>query len=313
MILVTGATGTVGREVVRRLPEHAPVRIMARDPARVTDAGRAVQTVAARYGDPRSLERALSGVLTAFLVTNRVAGDDDARFLRAARSAGVRRVVKLSAAAVTDRGADDLITRWQRANEGLLRSSGMEWTFLRPRAFMSNTLSWAETIRSEGVVRALHGTSANACVDPRDIAEAAVRVLTEDGHAGRAYTLTGPAPITAVEQTRRLARLLGVPLRFEELSPHEARAALAVRYPAPVVEALLESAERGRVGAKAGVEPAVRELTGRSAGTFHDWAEDHLAAFAADGDAPVARSTAPAPTDIRTGSPDSGVTGGREG
>ncbi|MBQ1099198.1 NAD(P)H-binding protein [Streptomyces sp. b94] len=293
MILVTGATGTVGREVVRRLHADVPVRIMARDLARITGAGRTAQRVAAQYGDPRSLERALSGVLTAFLVTNRVAGDDDARFLRAARSAGVRRVVKLSAAAVTDRRADDLITRWQRASEELLRHSGMEWTFLRPRAFMSNTLSWAGPIRSEGVVRALHGASANACVDPRDIAEVAVRVLTEEGHAGKGYTLTGPAPITAVEQTRQLGRLLGIPLRFEELTSLEARAALAGRYPAPVVEALLESAERGRAGAKAAVEQTVRELTGRSAGTFHDWAEDHLAAFATDGDAPVPRRRPP--------------------
>ncbi|MFE5602977.1 NAD(P)H-binding protein [Streptomyces coelicoflavus] len=312
MILVTGATGTVGREVVRRLPADAPVRIMARDPARITDAGRGAQRVAAQYGDPRSLERALSGVLTVFLVTNRVAGDDDARFLRAARSAGVRRVVKLSAAAVTDRGADDLITRWQRANEELLRHSGMEWTFLRPRAFMSNTLSWAGTIRSEGVVRALHGTAANACVDPRDIAEAAVKVLTEDGHGSRAYTLTGPAPVTAVEQTHLLGRLLGMPLRFEELSPHEVRAALAGRYPPPVVEALLESAERGRAGAKAGVEPTVRELTGRAAGAFHDWAGDHVAAFATGGDAPVARPSAPAPAGAPITSPGSGVTGSRE-
>ncbi|MFY1675559.1 NAD(P)H-binding protein [Streptomyces sp. WMMC905] len=292
MILVTGPTGTVGREVVRRLPAHVPVRIMARDPARVTGAGEAAQTVVAQYGDPRSLERALSGVLTAFLVTSRVAGDDDARFVRAARAAGVRRVVKLSAVAVTDAGADDLITRWQRANEELLQNSGIGWTFLRPRAFMSNTLSWAGTIRSEGVVRALHGTSVNACVDPRDIAEVAARVLTEDGHEGRAYTLTGPAPVSAVEQTHQLGRLLGTPLRFEELSRHEAHAALAARYPAPVVEALLESAERGRAGAKAGVEHTMRELTGRSARSFDDWAADHLAAFAADGAAPGTRPSA---------------------
>ncbi|WP_406415626.1 NAD(P)H-binding protein [Streptomyces sp. NBC_00873] len=280
MILVTGATGTVGREVVRRLPADLRVRIMARDPAKVTGASSTAETVAGDYEDPRSLARAVTGVRTAFLVTTRVTGDDDSRFVRAAQRAGVQRLVKLSAAAVLDQQADDLITRWQRANEELLRASGMEWTLLRPRAFMSNSLAWAASIRSERTVRALYGTSVNACVDPRDIAEVAVRALTEERHAGCTYTLTGPEALTAIGQTEQLGRLLGVPLDFEELSRDEACAALRRRYPAPVVEALLESAERQRAGAKAQVEDTVRTVTGRSAGSFRGWAEDHLEAFA---------------------------------
>ncbi|MFI9764776.1 NAD(P)H-binding protein [Streptomyces sp. NPDC051963] len=279
MILVTGATGTVGREVVRRLPADLHIRIMARDPERVAGAAPSAQTVVGDLGDRESLDRALDGVTTALLVTSSVGAGDDARFVRAANSAGVQRLVKLSAAAVLDRQAEDLITRWQRGNEELLCNSGLEWTLLRPRAFMSNTLSWAESIRSEHVVRGLHGTSANACVDPRDIADVAVRVLTEDGHAGKAYTLTGPEAITAVEQTERLGRLLGMSLRFEELSQDEARLVLDRRYPAPIVEALLESAERQRAGAKAEVEDTVQAVTGRPSGNFRAWAEDHLTAF----------------------------------
>lgn len=282
MFLVTGATGTVGREVVRHFPADLPVRIMTRDPARAAFTDRVVETVRGDHGDPRSLAGALAGVRVAFLVTSRVAADDDARFLSAARAAGVRRVVKLSAAAVLDPKADDVITRWQRANEELLRASGMEWTLLRPRAFMSNTLSWAGSIRSEGVVRALHGTAANACVDPGDIARVAVRAMTREAHAGRAYTLTGPVALTAVRQTEQLGRLLGIPLRFAELSPREARALLARRHPAPVVEALLESAARTRDGAKTRVEDTVREVTGRPAGTFAAWARRHVPAFAPD-------------------------------
>ncbi|NNN31849.1 NAD(P)H-binding protein [Streptomyces sp. S3(2020)] len=280
MILVTGSTGTVGRLLVGRLPAELPVRLMARDPSKITGAAATAQKAAGDYSDPQSLAMALEGVRTAFLVTTRVAGDEDAAFVRAARMAGVRRVVKLSAAAVLDERADDLITRWQRASEELLRASGLEWTLLRPRAFMSNCLSWAQSVRSVRTVRALYGTSGNACVDPRDIAEAAVRVLTEEGHAQRAYSLTGPEALTAVGQTQELGRLLGVPLRFEELTPHEARAALMRRYPACVAEALLQSAERQRSGAKAGVDDTVRMLTGRPAGTFRAWAEDHLREFA---------------------------------
>ncbi|GAA1303467.1 butenolide phosphate reductase ScbC [Streptomyces sanglieri] len=251
---------------------------MARDPGRVTGAGAAVEIVHGDFSDPGSLAGVLRGVRTVFLVTN-PGGDDDAGFIRAARSAGVRHVVKLSAAAVADSRAEDLITRWQRRNEELLRVSGMEWTLLRPRAFMSNALSWAGSIRSDGVVRALYGASSNACVDPRDVAEVTVRALTEDGHAGRTHTLTGPEAVSAVEQTAQLAELLRRPLRFEELSPERARAALGARYPADIVEALLESAERGREGAKAAVDGTVPALLGRPAGTFRRWAGDHLGAF----------------------------------
>ncbi|MEU8842997.1 NAD(P)H-binding protein [Streptomyces roseus] len=279
MILVTGATGTVGREVVRRIPADLRFRVMCRKPEGFAGLRAQAEAVHGDYRDRPSLVRALRGVSAAFLVTAEIGGDQDARFLRAARSAGVRHVVKLSAAAVEDPGAEDLITRWQRGNEELLRGSGMEWTLLRPRSFMSNSLSWAATVRAERVVRGLCGASGNACVDPRDIAEVAVRALTGDGHAGRSYTLTGPEAITAAEQTAQLAQLLGRPLRFEELGPEQARTALRARYPHDLVEALLESAQRQRAGAKAQVDGTVPALLGRPAGSFHAWARDHLSAF----------------------------------
>ncbi|MER5201379.1 NAD(P)H-binding protein [Streptomyces sp. NPDC002884] len=277
---MTGVTGTVGGEVVRRLPAGVRLRVMARDPAKVTDVPRGAEIVAGDYGDPRSLARALAGVHTAFLVTARPGAGDDAAFTVAARQAGVRRVVKLSAAAVLDPGADDVVTRWQRAGEEQLRGCGLQWTLLRPRAFMSNALAWAASVRAEGTVRALYPASPNACVDPRDVAEVAVRVLTEEGHDGRAYTLTGPQALTAAGQCEQLGRLLGVSLRLVELSPAQARAAWAERYPQPVAEALLHSAERQRAGAKAQVDDTVRAVTGRLPRTFAQWAEDHLAAFA---------------------------------
>ncbi|MFH0180164.1 NAD(P)H-binding protein [Streptomyces cacaoi] len=306
MILVTGATGTVGGEVVRRLPAGVRLRLMARDPAKVTGAPPAAEIVAGDYGDPLSLARALTGVHAAFLVTTRAGGGDDAAFAAAARQAGVRRLVKLSAAAVLDPGAGDFITRWQRAGEEQLRGCGLEWTLLRPRAFMSNALGWAASVRTERTVRALYPASPNACVDPRDVAEVAVRALTEEGHAGRAYTLTGPQTLTAAGQCEQLGRLLGVPLRLVELSPAQARAAWAARYPEPVADALLHSAERQRAGAKAQVEDTVRAVTGRPPRTFAQWAEDHLEAFAPAGQQPAAPA-APAEDrrarPVRPGSP----------
>ncbi|MCF3179836.1 SDR family oxidoreductase [Streptomyces polychromogenes] len=278
MILVTGATGKVGGEVVRLLPSDRPVRIMAREPGRVVGAAETAEIVRGDYGDPQSVAAALAGVTAVFLLTNPV-GRDDEGILRAARAADVRHVVKVSAAAVGDRRADDLITRWQRGNEELLRGSGMDWTLLRPRSFMSNTLSWAPSIRSEGVVRALYGTSLNSCVDPRDVAEVAVRALTRPGHAGRTYMLTGPEAISAAEQTAQLSELLGRPLRFEDVDPGQAGAGWRARHPEPVVDALLRSAERQRDGAKAGVETTVQEVCGRPARSYRAWAREHLSAF----------------------------------
>ncbi|MFB7657716.1 MULTISPECIES: NAD(P)H-binding protein [unclassified Streptomyces] len=280
MILVTGGSGRVGREVVRLLAARSVgVRVMVRDVSRVRGVGSGGEVVAGDFGDPGSLERALAGVVRVFLCTSRVGAGDDERFVRAACGAGVRHVVKVSAAAVEDGGADDLITRWQRANEELLWGCGLGWTVLRPRSFMSNALSWAGSVAGEGVVRALYGGSANACVDPRDVAAVAVCALTEDGHEGRVHTLTGPRPVTAVEQAAELGRLLGRPLRFEELSPAGARALLLERCPPEIVEALLASAERQRAGAKAGVRDTVLRLTGRPPRPFAAWAADHLEAF----------------------------------
>ncbi|MEU6862368.1 NAD(P)H-binding protein [Streptomyces sp. NPDC046876] len=279
MILVTGATGTVGREVLRLLPADLPVRVMARVPDRVQGAPAGAETVRGDYTDPRSLAAALGGIRAVFLVTADLRRDDG-EFLRLARSAGVRHVVKLSAAAVEDPRADDVITRWQRGNEELLRASGMEWTLLRPRSFMSNALSWAGSVRSGQVVRALYGDSANSCVDPRDLAEAAAGALTGRIPAGAAHTLTGPQALTAVEQTALLAELLGRPLRFEELDADRARAALGRRHPDAVVRALLHSAQRQREGAKSRVDDTLPRLLGRPARSFRTWAADHLDAFA---------------------------------
>ncbi|WP_411082993.1 NAD(P)H-binding protein [Streptomyces sp. cmx-18-6] len=298
MILVTGATGAVGREVAGLLAGAGPVRILARRPDRVTVRGPEVEVVAGEYGDRSALDRALRGIDSVFLVTNSPTEPDDERVAAAAGAAGVRHIVKLSMMAVEEPDADDFITRLQRGNERAVRESGVPWTFVRPRTFMSNTLSWASGIRSDAVVRALYGDAPVACVDPRDVAAVAVAALTGTGHEGRAYAVSGPEAITAREQTAQLSQLLGRPLRFEELSPDQARESLLAKYPRPVAEAFLESAERRRAGAKAAVTPAVEELTGRRARTFRTWAADHAEAFGPSG-----------PTSRTEGSPTSGTEG----
>ncbi|WP_228992788.1 NAD(P)H-binding protein [Streptomyces sp. DH8] len=281
MILVTGATGAVGREVAARLAAAGPVRILARRPERLGVAGDGVEVVEGAYADRTALDRALRGVASVFLVTNSPTEPDDERVAEAAAAAGVRHLVKLSMLAVEEPDAADFITRRQRENERAIRESGVPWTFVRPRTFMSNTLSWAPGIRSQGVVRALYGDAPVACVDPRDVAAVAVAALTGTGHEGKAYAVSGPEAITAREQTAQLSRALGRPLRFEELGVDAARAALLAKYPRPVAEAFLESAERQRAGAKAGVAPTVQELTGQPARPYRLWAAEHADVFAA--------------------------------
>ncbi|MER5866262.1 NAD(P)H-binding protein [Kitasatospora sp. NPDC002040] len=279
MILLTGVTGTVGREVARLLAPTRPVRVLARDPARLALPGCDVEVATAEYADRDALRRALEGVRTAFLVTNDPTQPDDSRFIAAATAAGVRHVVKLSAYAVSEADADDLITRWQRANEELLRESGLEWTLLRPRAFMSNTLAWASSIRAEGVVRSLNPYAGNACMDPRDIAEVAARTLTEPGHVGRIHLLTGPEAVTPAEQTAHLAAVLRRPLQVAELTLNQAVSQWSRRYPAPIVEALLQSAARQARRRKTAVDPTFEQVTGRRPRPFRTWAADHASAF----------------------------------
>lgn len=284
MILLTGATGTVGGLVARRLPGTEPVRLLTRDPRRAAGlAGPHTEVVGGDFEDPGSLLRALTGVRSALLVTaNPLTHAHDENFLTAARTAGVRHVVKLTTLSVTEPDAIDLVTEWQRENERLLRGSGLAWTLLRPRAFMSNTLGWARSVREEGVVRALGGGTEVAAVDPRDIADVAVRALTDGaGHAGRAHPLTGPEAVSPVRQTEILAGLLERPLKFVELTEEQVLRGLLERYPAEVARALVESSVRGREGTKAHVEPAVPEVLGRPARSYRDWAGDHLSAFRA--------------------------------
>jgi len=282
MILLTGATGTVGGLTARLLRGTEPVRLLTRDPRRAAGlAGPHTEVVGGHFEDPAGLRRALAGVRSALLVTvDPLTHAHDENFLTAARAAGVRHVVKVTTLSVAEPEATDLVTEWHRENERLLRASGLTWTLLRPRAFMSNTLGWARSIQEDGVVRAPHGDTAIAAIDPRDIAEVAVRALTDVAeHAGRAHALTGPEAVSPVRQTEILSELLRRSLAFVELTEDQVMRGLLRRYPEPVARALVESATRGRAGTKGQVEPTVADLLGRPARSYRDWAAEHLSTF----------------------------------
>ena len=279
-VVVTGATGAVGRHVTRLLARRGPVRSLVRDADKAARLGLPGELAVGDYGRQAALKDAFTGADAVFVVTaNPLRPEQDADILDAAKAAGVRRAVKLSWLAVADPNANDLVARWNRESEELLRASGLEWTVLRIRTPMSNTLSWAPSIRAENVVRALGGEARTACVDPRDVALAAVRALTEEGHAGVTYGLTGPEAVSAREQTAQLGRVLGREPAFEELTVEQARERWAARLPGAVVDALVEAAQRRGAGESGGVTDDLERLLGRRPTDFAGWAADHAAEF----------------------------------
>lgn len=286
-IVVTGATGAVGRQVARLLstPEGtaSPGRptLFVRDPDKAAALGLSGTVVQGDYQDGGRLREAFDGAEAIFVVTaNPLRPQDDENILAAARAAGVRHAVKLSWLGVGDPGADDLVADWNRHAEELLRESGLSWTVLRIRTPMSNALAWAPSIREHGVVRSFGGSARTACVDPRDVAEIAVRALTEpERHSSRTYALTGPQALSGREQTAVLSEVLGRTLRFEEITAEDARAGWSRRYGDRIAEALLEGAQRRAGGAAGHVDGTLEELTGRPPREFAAWATAHAGLF----------------------------------
>ncbi|MFG2946968.1 SDR family oxidoreductase [Streptomyces adustus] len=280
MILVTGATGTIGVEVVRQLAARGEkVRALSRDPAKVAPAP-GVEPVRGDYRDPGSLATAMSGVTAAFLVG--VPGPDaeyDQALVTAARAAGVRRLVKLSAIATGDPEVGPA-GRHHVVGERAVVDSGADWTLLRPSAFASNTLSWAGEIRAGKQVPNLTGDGLQGVVDPRDVSEVAVRALVEEGHAGRTYTLTGPETISVPGQAAVLAEVLGLPVGVGELSPEQVRAHVRDWGAGEeAAEGFLTAFAFVRRGGNAVVTDDVPELLGRRARSYRQWAEEHRQAF----------------------------------
>jgi uncharacterized protein YbjT (DUF2867 family) len=281
MILVTGATGTVGRELVAELARRgAKVRALSRNPAAAAfPAG--VETVAADLGDAGTLGLALAGIERVFmLATGPARLGHETSLVAAARRAGAARLVKLSALTVADSAADDIITRWHRATEQAVTGSGLAWTILRPGAFMSNTMSWVGMIRHQGRVFAPFPGIRTAAIDPADVAASAAAVLLEDGHEGQAYPLTGPELISARDQAAMLGQALGREIGITEIPPEAARQRMIqTGTPAQIVDAVLATLAGAGTGPGALVHPAVRQLTGRPPRRFRDWAMRHAAAF----------------------------------
>jgi NAD(P)H dehydrogenase (quinone) len=282
VILVTAATGQVGREVVRRLASAGPVRAMVRDPAAAGDLAGA-EIVVARFEDADALAAAMAGVETVFLAGRDSPGyvAQQERAIAAAAAVGVRHVVKLSALGARF-GSPVELMRDHHAGEERLEASGMAWTFLRPHLYMQNLLRFAGPVAAEGRLAAPMGDGAYPFVDTRDVAAAAAAVLRAPaGHAGRAYALTGPRAVGYAEIARQMGEIVGRDVRYEALSPDAFRVDLEAAGIPAWRAADLAAIPSAYTDAEHRPADGVAELTGRPPTPVERFLEDHRATLLA--------------------------------
>ncbi|MCX0273101.1 NAD(P)H-binding protein [Nocardia zapadnayensis] len=275
-ILVTGATGNIGRELLRQLAERGDLHIRAvtRDPSGATLPG-AVEAVRADLRRPDSLWSALAGVTALFLVSQ---VGDDAAILSAARGAGVEHVVLVSS--ITVQSHPHLgPARDNAAVERLLETSGMDWTILRPTQFASNALWWADPIRESRSVELPFADIGLPAVDPADIAAVARVALTEPGHRGRRYALTGPVRISPRRQIDTIAAALGERISITEIGRARARERMIPQLGPRTADALLDVTGGDINEELLTVRDTVTEVTGSPARTFDDWVARNVSAF----------------------------------
>lgn len=275
MILVTGATGNVGSELVSALAGAGQrVRALVRDPRKATlPAG--VEPVAGDLNQPETLTGALAGVRAAFLLPGYA---DMPGLLARIREAGAERVVLLSGGSAGGGDMSNAVSRYMILSEQAVRDSGLPWTFVRPKAFMSNALRWLPQLAAGDVVRVPFPTVRAAAVDPYDIAAVAERALVTDEHEGRIHLVSGPEPLLPADQVAVLAKVLGRDLRCVGLSDEEARTEMEATMPVEYVDAFFSFYVDGTLD-ESQVEPTVQEVTGRPPRTFEQWARAHAEAF----------------------------------
>ncbi len=290
MILVTGSTGTNGSLLVEELLAlGAPVRAMVRTPEKASSVERKdVEAVVADFGAPETLDAALEGVERAFLVTPPDPREPEweRNFVDAAERAGVRHIVKLSVLGA-DEEAPVRFGRVHAESERYLEESGLAYTVLRPTGFMQNTLAYAPSIASEGRFYAPLAEAKVAWVDARDIAAVAAKALTEEGHEGKVYDLTGPEAISNREIAEKLSAVIGEPVEHVEVSFEDAREAMVgAGMPEWLVDGLIElNKEVYEPGYAASVTGGVAKAAGREPRSFEVFARDHAEAFTGTGSA----------------------------
>jgi uncharacterized protein YbjT (DUF2867 family) len=280
-ILVTGATGNTGRALVEALVERgAPVRAMVRTEADRGKLPTGVDVVVADFDETTAVAAALGGAERAYLVTpsSEQAEDQQKRFADLAAKAGTSHLVVLSQLGSQEHSPVRFL-RYHAAVERRVRDLGIGYTFLRPNLYFQGLLTFAGSIAAEGTFFAPIGDARVSAVDVRDIAAVAAVALTEEGHEGATYTLTGPEAITHAQIAAAITDATGRTVRFVDV-PQEAFAdSIRGLLPPWQVDGLLEDYAHYRRGEAATVSPAITEVTGAAPRTIEQFARDYAAAF----------------------------------
>jgi len=281
MILLAGATGRVGRELVMELKiRRAPFRVLARSASKANALLGPGDCVTGDYNVPETLEKALRGIDSAFLVSPadpRMVGWEVA-FARAAQKMGVRKIVKISAQGADPKSPAALL-RWHGEIEDEIKRLNLAFILLEPAYFYQNLLGLAPLIL-RGVLPGAMGAARLAMVDARDIAAVAAEALSKPGHDGKTCVLTGPASISYAEAAATLTEVLGRPVSYADTPPEAARRhMLAGGHPAWLADALLELAEISRSGKTDISTDSVKAVTGRDPISLESFVRDHAGSF----------------------------------
>jgi uncharacterized protein YbjT (DUF2867 family) len=278
MIFVTGATGNAGGAVVRALVDEGQrVRALVRSDSDALRVPAGAQIAVGDLNRPETLERHLRDVEAAFLLSGY---DGMGETLAQMRRAGAERVVLLSSSAAPGGDLGNAVARYHILAEEAVRKSGLPWTFLQPKSFMSNTFDWIPQMRAGDIVSAPFAKVPVATIDPNDVGAVAAAALTSNRHEGHAYRLSGPEALLPEDRVATLGRVLGRDLRLEPLSNEEARAELRRSMPMRYVKAFLSFFAHGELD-ESEVQPTVENVTGRPSRSFEQWALEHARSFPA--------------------------------
>jgi uncharacterized protein YbjT (DUF2867 family) len=283
MILVTGATGNVGREVVNLLLEGGEkVVAVTRNPATAA-LPEGAHVVAGDFSRPQMLTSKLDDVEAIFIspraLGDATAGPATAELLKLAAERGARRVVVVSAVTVEFGGGYQRFADAFKEVEDAAKASGLQWTILRCADFAANAMAWAPQIRRAGVVRGVYGDGATSTIHERDIAAVSARVMVDDTHVGRTYVLTGPQSLTQRDKVYLIGKAIDKDVPWIEVMPEQFRQAmLAQGIPEDVPDRVI-GYWASSIQHPGPSSDDVERLLGHPALTFAEWATEHAAAF----------------------------------
>ncbi len=279
MILITGSTGHVGKELIPFLLEAGQsVRVFVRDEKKVAYLDPCIERAIGDLNNPNSLLSAMCDVKKVFLVTFETR--QDINVIETAKRAGIRHIVKLSTLEATEHKIK--VGKWHYEREELICASGLDWTFLRPGMFMSNSLEWwSDSIKGQGNVFFPGGKKGKvAPVDPRDVAKVAALALTQSGHSKQAYELTGSQLFTISEMVQVISRVLEKPIQYVDIPPIAAKLfMLKSGMDKTLVNTLMEMLASLRKNEGAIVTDTVQRVTGHAPRNFEAWCREHMQAF----------------------------------